>query len=123
MSDNLQKNLELGNQLRDEGKINKARTAYQKAIETNPGHPLCYLELGRLEKQDNKPQLAKIALEKALQLSSNQIFLHRKNLGDALAQQGKTNEALLNYSKALEIEEVADTFNENGMGEGTIRCL
>ncbi len=120
MSENLQKNLELGNQLRDEGKLNAARKVYHKAIATNPGHPLCYLELGRLEKRDNKPERGNAAFNKAVELSGNQIFLHRNNLGDALAQQGQTNEALLNYTKALAIEEVVATFHENGMVKPTI---
>ena len=93
----------LGNALKDQGKLVEAITSYQKALEIKPDFAEVYNNMGTVFKKQGKLTEAISCFQKALKIKPN-IAEAYNNIGNAFQDQGNLNEAISYYQKALEIK-------------------
>ena len=91
----------LGNALKDQGKLEDAVAAFHKALELKPDHAEAHSNLGSALKEQGKLDEAVAAFHKALELKPDHAEAH-SNLGSAFKDQGKLEDAVACYRRALE---------------------
>jgi tetratricopeptide (TPR) repeat protein len=91
---------ELGNALKQEGKLDKAIFHYAKAIQINPTYAEAHNNLGYTLTQQKKYQDAIYQYKEALRIKPNYAEAHN-NLGTAFIFQGNEKEAIYHYYEAL----------------------
>jgi tetratricopeptide (TPR) repeat protein len=85
-----------------QGDIANAVTNFEKALEIQPCYPEAYYNMGRAFLANNQPDVAVDCLQRALAMDPNAAEVHYK-LGVALAQLGRSAEALAQYSQARQL--------------------
>ncbi|NQE36836.1 tetratricopeptide repeat protein [Microcoleus asticus] len=98
-----QQKYNLGNTLKNQGKLEEAITAYRKAIEIDPNFAWAYNYLGLILQNQGKLEEAITAYRKAIEIDPNYTNAYN-NLGLILQNQGKLEEAITAYRKAIEID-------------------
>jgi tetratricopeptide (TPR) repeat protein/tRNA A-37 threonylcarbamoyl transferase component Bud32 len=93
----------LGNALRDQGRLPEAETALRKAIELKPNLPRAHNSLGNVLSDQRKLAEAEAAYRKAIELQSDYALAHI-NLGTTLYKQGRLVEAETAYRKAIQLK-------------------
>ena len=93
----------LGNVLRDQGKLDDALAAYHRALALRPDYVAAHVNLGNALKDLGRLEEAVAAFQKALAVKPDQPEA-RSNLGNAYKNQGKLTEAVAAYQKALELK-------------------
>lgn len=108
----------------------KAREAYRRAIEIDPGHANAHLNLGRLIHESGDAGGAEIHYRQAMAASpadANAAY----NLGVALEDQGRTEAAIAAYDRAVRLDpthpeahfNLAGLYERAGRGEQALRHL
>jgi tetratricopeptide (TPR) repeat protein len=100
--------INLGNVLKEWGKVDDAVAAYRKAIEINQPYALVagYYSLGIALSQQNKLDEAAAVFRKGIEINQpaqGLSALHR-GLGDVLLQQNKYDEAIVAYRMAIKLQ-------------------
>jgi tetratricopeptide (TPR) repeat protein len=90
----------LGNVLKNAGKVDQAVEHFNKSLELKPNSPEVHNNLGTLLDKLGRVNEAVEHYERALELRPNFSQAHY-NLATLLAKQGKTDEAIAEFSKAL----------------------
>jgi cytochrome c-type biogenesis protein CcmH/NrfG len=104
----------MGVTLQDQGKLEEAIEAYNKAIIIKPDNAEAYYNMGIVLKDQGKLEEAIEAYNKALAIKPDFAEAYY-NMGNALREQGKLEEAIEAYNKALAIKpDHADTYNNMG---------
>ena len=104
----------LGNILRDQGKLSDAAARYQRALALKPDFPDAHNNLGNTLKDQGKLGDAVRHYQRAFALRPEFPEAHN-NLGNALAAQGKLGDAVAQYQRALALRpEFADAHNNLG---------
>ncbi|MEJ2033782.1 MAG: tetratricopeptide repeat protein, partial [Deltaproteobacteria bacterium] len=93
----------LGNVLRDQGKLGEAVANFQKALVLKPGHASAHCNLGSAFQDQGKLEEAEASYFRALALEPNLVEAHN-NLGNVLKDQGKLAEAVSSYRRALALK-------------------
>jgi tetratricopeptide (TPR) repeat protein len=93
----------LGNALRDQGKVEEGIAAYRKAIELDPKHASAHNNLGITLHAQRKLDEAIDAFHKAMQADPKYGRAHY-NLGLVLRDQRKLDEAIAAFRKAIELD-------------------
>ncbi|NEP77106.1 MAG: tetratricopeptide repeat protein [Okeania sp. SIO3B3] len=102
-------------QLKKDGKLVEAITAYQQAIEINPNVYSYHHELGEIlaEKEDWEGAIA--SYSKAIELNPSSVWSYN-NLGEIFAKQGQLDRAAKFYRRGMGIEPEHYSFYR-GLGE------
>ncbi len=82
----------MGRVLHQQGEPEHAATAFERAIETRPNHPLAFLYRGLVAWQENEPQAAVKDLQRAVELNPNSIRA-RQALVQVLNSLGRSMQA------------------------------
>jgi tetratricopeptide (TPR) repeat protein len=90
----------LGNALRDQGRLDEAEAAYRKAIELKSDCFEAYNNLGIALRDKGAMDEAVTAYRKAIELKPDLAIAHY-NLGITLGKQGRTQEAIAAYQGAI----------------------
>ena len=93
----------LGNVLKDQGKLDEAVACYRRALELKPDFAEAHNNLGNALKDQGKLDEAVACYRRALELKPDYAEAHN-NLGNALKDQGKLDEAVACYRRALELK-------------------
>jgi tetratricopeptide (TPR) repeat protein len=93
----------LGNALRDQGKVSEAIAAYREAIRLKPDFALAHTNLGNALRDQGKVSEAMAAHREAIRLKPDFAEAHY-NLGFALRDQGKVSEAIAAYREAIRLK-------------------
>ena len=93
----------MGNALKDQGKLEEAIEAYNKALAIKPDYAEAYNNMGNALKDQGKLEEAIEAYNKALAIKPDYAEAYN-NMGNALKDQGKLEEAIEAYNKALAIK-------------------
>jgi acyl-CoA synthetase (AMP-forming)/AMP-acid ligase II/tetratricopeptide (TPR) repeat protein/thioesterase domain-containing protein/acyl carrier protein len=96
--------LKLGNAYLKENSIEKAIEAYQQAAELNPKNAISYRMLGNAKWIKKDLDGAISSYQKSLEINPEQPFGVYKNMGDALSQKGRDEEAIIAYTEALKLQ-------------------
>jgi protein O-GlcNAc transferase len=118
----------LGNVLRQQGKLEEAIQSYQQALSLNPNYAQAHNNLGNIFQEQGKLEEALQSYQQALSLNPDFVQAHN-NLGNALRQQGKLEEALQSYQQALKINpdfvqthnNLSDIFRQQGKLEEAVQ--
>jgi tetratricopeptide (TPR) repeat protein len=127
--DNFAAHQNLGNALKDKGKVEEAIECYHKALALAPKHPAPLNSLGNALKGKGKVDEAIEYYRKAIALDPKYAIAHN-NLGIALWAKGKVDEAIAEYRKAIALDsEYAKAHNNlgtalfvKGQVEEAIKC-
>ena len=104
----------LGNALKDQGKLDEAVACYRRALELKPDYAEAHNNLGVAFKDQGKLDEAVACYRRALELKPDYAEAHN-NLGNALKDQGKLDEAVACYRRALELKpDFAEAHNNLG---------
>ena len=104
----------LGNALKDQGKLDEAVACYRRALELKPDFAEAHNNLGNALKDQGKLDEAVACYRRALELKPDYAEAHN-NLGNALKDQGKLDEAVACYRRALELKpDFAEAHNNLG---------
>ena len=93
----------MGDALQEQGKLEEAIEAFNKALALDPDDADVYNNMGNALKEQGKLEEAIEAYNKALSIKPEYTDAHY-NMGIALKEQGKLEEAIEAYNKALSIE-------------------
>jgi tetratricopeptide (TPR) repeat protein len=105
----------LGNTLKDQGKLNAAIKSYERALSINPDYAEAYNNLGVVLKMSDKLSFAVESYERALSINPNYAEAYN-NLGIALKNLGELSNAVTSYEKALEINpNYAEAYSNLGL--------
>ena len=105
----------LGNALKDQGKLDEAVACYRRALELKPDYAEAHNNLGNALKDQGKLDEAVACYRRALELKPDYAEAHN-NLGIALKDQGKLDEAVACYRRALELKpDYAEAHNNLGI--------
>ena len=98
----------------DQGKLEEAIEAYNKALAIKPDYAEAYSNMGIALKDQGKLEEAIEAYNKALAIKPDYAEAYN-NMGNALKDQGKLEEAIEAYNKALAIKpDYAEAYNNMG---------
>ena len=104
----------MGNALQDQGKLDKAIEAYNKAISLKPDYAEAYSNMGNALQVQGKLDEAIEAYNKALSLKPNNAIIYN-NMGNALQDQDKLDEAIEAYNKAISLKpDYAEAYSNMG---------
>jgi len=104
----------MGNALKDQGKLDEAIAAYNKALSIKPDYAEAYYNMGNALQDQGKLDEAIAAYNKALSIKPDYADAYN-NMGNALKDQGKLDEAIAAYNKALSIKpDYAEAYNNMG---------
>jgi tetratricopeptide (TPR) repeat protein len=92
----------LGNALRQEGKLDEAMSQYRSALQIRPDYPQAHNNLGKSFLQKGQVDNAITQFQQALQINPGLATAHY-NLGAALFEKGKVDEAIAQYQLALQL--------------------
>ena len=92
----------MGNALKEQGKLEEAIEAYNKALAIKPDYAEAYNNMGDALQEQGKLEEAIEAYNKALAIKPDYADAYY-NMGIALKEQGKLEEAIEAYNKALAI--------------------
>ncbi|MBU4345666.1 MAG: tetratricopeptide repeat protein, partial [Proteobacteria bacterium] len=92
----------LGNALKDQGKISEAIKHFTEALRIKPDYVFAHNNLGNALKDQGKISEAIVHYYEALRINPDFGLAHN-NLGNVLADQGKISEAIKHYTEALRI--------------------
>ncbi|MBT3593646.1 MAG: tetratricopeptide repeat protein, partial [Hellea sp.] len=92
----------MGNVLKERGKLEEAIEAYNKALVFNPDYADAHNNIGNVLQDQSKLEDAISAFKKALSLKPNCAEAYC-NIGNAFAAQGNLEEAIIAYRKSLSI--------------------
>ena len=105
----------LGNILRDLGKLQEAELSTRKAIEINPDYAMAHNNLGGILNDLGKLQEAELSTRKAIEIKPDYTMAHN-NLGGILNDLGKLQEAELSTRKAIALNpNLADAYYNLGI--------
>ena len=93
----------MGIALKEQGKLEEAIEAYNKALAIKPDYAEAYYNMGNALKDQGKLEEAIEAYNKALSIKPDYAEAYN-NMGNALQDQGKLEEAIEAYNKALAIK-------------------
>ena len=93
----------MGDALKEQGKLEEAIEAYNKALAIKPDYAEAYNNMGITLKDQGKLEEAIEAYNKALAIKPDYAEAYN-NMGNALKEQGKLEEAIEAYNKALAIK-------------------
>ena len=103
------------NALKEQGKLEEAIEAYNKALAIKPDYAEAYNNMGITLKEQGKLEEAIEAYNKALAIKPDYAEAYN-NMGNALKEQGKLEEAIEAYNKALAIKpDYAEAYNNMGV--------
>jgi tetratricopeptide (TPR) repeat protein len=91
----------LGETIRESGRIEEALVHYQESVDINPNYVQGHSNLGSALRQTHHMKEALEHFQTALRIDP-QFARARNNLANALAELGRTDEALFEYQRALE---------------------
>ena len=104
----------MGVALQEQGKLEEAIEAYNKALAIKPDYAEAYYNMGNALKEQGKLEEAIEAYNKALAIKPDYAEAYN-NMGIALQEQGKLEEAIEAYNKALAIKpDYAEAYNNMG---------
>ena len=104
----------MGVTLKDQGKLDEAIAAYNKALSIKPDYADAYNNMGNALKDQGKLDEAIAAYNKALSIKPDYAEAYN-NMGVTLQEQGKLDEAIAAYNKALSIKpDYAEAYNNMG---------
>jgi predicted O-linked N-acetylglucosamine transferase (SPINDLY family) len=93
------------------GQFAQAKSAYEHVLSKQPKHSDALHLLGIVAAQTNNPSLAAELIGKAIEINPNSSQAYF-NLGNALQELKRLDEALMNYDKAIALKpDYADAFN------------
>ena len=101
-TDNYMAYFNLGNALRQEGRMDQAITHYQESLQFAPNYVEAQNNLGLALYQKGRVDDAITHYQQALHINPNYAEAHN-NLGNAFLQQGRVADAVADYQKALQI--------------------
>ena len=105
----------LGNALKDQGKLDEAVACYRRALELKPDLCRGAQQPGHCLQDQGKLDEAVACYRRALELKPDYAEAHN-NLGNALKDQGKLDEAVACYRRALELKpDYAEAHNNLGV--------
>ena len=105
----------MGLVLRQQGKLNEALKHYKEAIRIDPNYADAHINMGVTLDQERWPTGGVAVLRQGHPDQPRTCLATHKNMGRALHDQGKLNEALKHYKEAIRIDpNCADA--HNGMG-------
>ena len=93
----------MGIALKEQGKLEEAIEAYNKALAIKPDYAEAYNNMGNTLQEQGKLEEAIEAYNKALAIKPDYAEAYN-NMGNALQEQGKLEEAIEAYNKALAIK-------------------
>jgi CHAT domain-containing protein/Flp pilus assembly protein TadD len=106
----------LGTALAQQGRLQEAEDAYRRAIQLDANLASAYNNLGEVLAESGRPQEAEQVRNQASTLLSNTSFanvISYLNLGIALENQGKHEEAIAAYELAIEVNPTLGTAYNN----------
>ncbi|MDO9565133.1 MAG: tetratricopeptide repeat protein [Candidatus Desulfaltia sp.] len=104
----------LGNALKDHGKLSEAIKHYTEALRIKPNHANAHNNLGNALADQGMISEAIKHYTEALRIKPNHAKAHN-NLGNALADKGELSEAIKHYTEALRIKpDYADAYYNLG---------
>ena len=107
----------MGNALKEQGKLEEAIEAYNKALAIKPDYAEAYNNMGIALQEQGKLEEAIEAYNKALAIKPDYAEAYN-NMGNALKEQGKLEEAIEAYNKALAIKpDYAEAYNNMGFAK------
>lgn len=109
----------LGDALETRGRIDDARSAYQRAVDLNPGYPLWYNNLARFEAMLGRLDDAIAHWQRAVELLP-QATLERDNLANALLLRGDAAGALVHFDLLVSAQPDSAAF-QRGRGRALAR--
>jgi tetratricopeptide (TPR) repeat protein len=89
----------LGKAYQTRGSVSEARASYEQALAIDPSFVLAHFNLGTLY-ETSQPAEAQRHFERAIALAPDHALAHN-NLGNVLRSQGKLEEAIAEYRRAL----------------------
>lgn len=120
----------LGNVLKNLGRLSEAEASYRQALKVNPNYAEARSNLGVTLVEQDRPAEAEACLRRALEIKPDHAVAHN-NLGIALMKLDRLTEAEPCFRKALEIKpdyhealgNLGSLFTEQGrLAEGEICC-
>ncbi|MGD9338517.1 MAG: tetratricopeptide repeat protein [Syntrophobacterales bacterium] len=102
-SNNYSMHHNLGNMLRESGKVDEAITHYTKALEIRPNHDRAHNNLGIALAHKGRLDDAIYHHSQAIRINPNNIEAYQ-NLGLILARQRNLDDAIIYFNKALELD-------------------
>jgi tetratricopeptide (TPR) repeat protein len=119
----------LGNALRDLGKLDGAIACYRRALELKPDYAEAHNNMGVAFRDLGKLDGAIACYRRALELTPDYAGAH-SNLGVALLDQGKLDEAVACYRRALELKpdyagahyNLGNALNDQGTLDEAVAC-
>jgi predicted O-linked N-acetylglucosamine transferase (SPINDLY family) len=113
MNDPLRPLLQQGLAFHREGKLDEAKSIYEKILTSNPRYTDALHFLGLIAHSTANYTLAEELIRKAI--NTNEVFFFYNSLGNALREQGKKDEAIVSYERALALKpEFPDALNNLG---------
>jgi tetratricopeptide (TPR) repeat protein len=104
----------MGIALKEQGKLEEAIEAYNKAIVLKPDNADAYYNMGATLKEQGKLEEAIEAYNKAIAIKPDYVEAY-SNMGIALQDQGKPEEAIVAYNKVLSIKpDYVEAYNNMG---------
>jgi len=104
----------LGNALRESGRLEEAINCYRTTLRLKPDHPHAYNNLGNAMKDKAMVKEAIHCYATAVRLMPRFAAAH-SNLGSILKEQGKVEQALAHYHEAITIDPMfADAYSNMG---------
>ena len=112
--DNAMAHYNLGNTLREQGKINEAVVSYRQAAFLKPDNAELHGNLGASLQESGRLDEAIVCYKQAIVLNPDYAMAHC-NLGSALHESGKLNDAATSYKRAIELKpDFAMAYNNLG---------
>jgi protein O-GlcNAc transferase len=104
----------LGNALREQGKLDEAANSYRTTLRLKPDHVDAHYNLGLVLQAQEKPEEAAVSYRQALKLMPNHVQA-LLCLGNVLLADGKPDEAMTSYRRALVLKpDFAEVHNNVG---------
>ncbi|OUL22760.1 hypothetical protein BV378_22820 [Nostoc sp. RF31YmG] len=101
--DQIQKQLALGTQYYQSGKLPAAQGCFQQALQLQPDNANAWHFLGLVAEQQNQYQTAIKCINKSLKINPKSAIFHT-NLGNIYQKLGDFQQAILLYKKALSLQ-------------------
>jgi tetratricopeptide (TPR) repeat protein len=100
--DTFQAHLEKGNEYLIAGKLDEARTEYERVIELDPKNPIGYNNLGIVYRRQKLEFLAIGQFKRALEMEPR-YYKAQNNMGNCFYSAGEFDSAIKSYKDALKI--------------------